>query len=34
MIFDAIMTEGSINREAEQLSMTQPAESNSLARLR
>ena len=34
MIFDAIMTEGSITRAAEQLSLTQPAVSNALARMR
>lgn len=34
VIFDVIMTENSITRAAEQLSMTQPAVSNALARMR
>ncbi len=34
MIFDAIMTEGSITRAAERLSLTQPAVSNSVSRMR
>ena len=34
VIFDAIMTEGSITRAAESLSITQPAVSNALARMR
>lgn len=34
MIFDAIMTEGSITRAAERLAMTQPAVSNAVARMR
>ncbi|WP_111497221.1 LysR family transcriptional regulator [Marinobacter bohaiensis] len=33
-VFNAIMTEGSITRAAERLSMTQPAVSNSVARMR
>lgn len=33
-IFDAIMTEGSVTRAAERLSMTQPAVSNAVARMR
>lgn len=33
-IFDAIMTEGSITRAAERLSMTQPAVSNAVSRMR
>lgn len=33
-VFDAIMTEGSITRAADRLSMTQPAVSNSVARMR
>ncbi|MEQ5837218.1 LysR family transcriptional regulator [Marinobacter sp. NFXS9] len=33
-VFDAIMTEGSITRAAERLSMTQPAVSNTLSRMR
>lgn len=33
-IFDAIMTEGSITRASERLSMTQPAVSNAVARMR
>lgn len=34
MVFNAIMTEGSITRAADQLSMTQPAVSNAVARMR
>ena len=34
VIFDVIMTENSITRAAEQLSMTQPAVSNAVARMR
>lgn len=34
MVFDAIMTERSITRAAERLSMTQPAVSNALSRMR
>jgi len=34
IVFDAIMTEGSITRAADRLMMTQPAVSNSLARMR
>ncbi|WP_334056787.1 LysR family transcriptional regulator [Alteromonas sp. S005] len=34
MIFDAIMTEGAITRAADRLSMTQPAVSNALSRMR
>ncbi|MBU2872077.1 LysR family transcriptional regulator [Colwellia sp. E2M01] len=34
MIFDAIMTEGSITRAADHLALTQPAVSNALARMR
>ena len=34
VIFDAIMTEGSITRAAERLSMTQPAVSNAVSRMR
>ncbi|BDX06084.1 LysR family transcriptional regulator [Planctobacterium marinum] len=34
MVFDAIMTEGSITRAAERLSMTQPAVSNAVSRMR
>ncbi|MEM6583317.1 MAG: LysR family transcriptional regulator [Pseudomonadota bacterium] len=34
MVFDAIMTEGSITRAADQLAMTQPAVSNAVARMR
>lgn len=34
VIFDAIMTEGAITRAAERLSMTQPAVSNALSRMR
>ncbi len=34
IVFDAIMTEGSITRAAERLSMTQPAVSNSVSRMR
>lgn len=34
MVFDAIMTEGSITRAAERLSMTQPAVSNTVSRMR
>lgn len=34
MIFDAIMTEGSITRAADRLSITQPAVSNALSRMR
>ncbi len=34
MIFDAIMTEGSITRAANRLAMTQPAVSNALSRMR
>lgn len=34
LVFDAIMTEGSITRAAERLSMTQPAVSNAVARMR
>ena len=34
VVFDAIMTEGSITRAAESLSMTQPAVSNTVARMR
>ncbi len=34
VIFDAIMTEKSITRTAERLSMTQPAISNAVARMR
>lgn len=34
MIFDAIMTEGSITRAADRLAMTQPAVSNALSRMR
>lgn len=33
-VFDAIMTEGSITRAADRLSMTQPAVSNAVARMR
>ncbi len=33
-VFDAIMTEGSITRAAERLSMTQPAVSNAVSRMR
>lgn len=33
-IFDAVMTEGSITRAAERLSMTQPAVSNAVSRMR
>ncbi|WP_462163678.1 LysR family transcriptional regulator [Pseudoalteromonas xiamenensis] len=34
MVFDAIMTEGSITRAANRLAMTQPAVSNALSRMR
>lgn len=34
MVFDAIMTEGSITRAANRLSMTQPAVSNTVSRMR
>ncbi|MBT1451869.1 LysR family transcriptional regulator [Glaciecola sp. XM2] len=34
IIFDAIMTEGSISRAADRLSMTQPAVSNAVSRMR
>lgn len=34
MMFDAIMTEGSITRAAERLAMTQPAVSNAVSRMR
>ena len=34
VIFDTVMTENSITRTAEQLSMTQPAVSNAVARMR
>ncbi|GAA5218167.1 LysR family transcriptional regulator [Corallincola platygyrae] len=34
MIFDAIMTEGSITRAADRLALTQPAVSNALSRMR
>lgn len=34
MIFDAIMTEGSITRAADRLALTQPAVSNAVARMR
>ena len=34
MVFDAIMTEGSITRASEQLAMTQPAVSNAVSRMR
>ena len=34
VIFDTAMTENSITRTAEQLSMTQPAVSNAVARMR
>ncbi|MDF2177340.1 LysR family transcriptional regulator [Aliiglaciecola sp. CAU 1673] len=34
MIFDAIMTEGSITRAADRMAMTQPAVSNALSRMR
>ncbi|XOV79021.1 MAG: LysR family transcriptional regulator [Aestuariibacter sp.] len=34
MVFDAIMTEGSITRAAERLAMTQPAVSNAVSRMR
>ena len=34
MVFDAIMTEGSITRAADRLMMTQPAVSNALSRMR
>ena len=34
MVFDAVMTEGSITRAAERLNMTQPAVSNAVSRMR
>jgi DNA-binding transcriptional LysR family regulator len=34
IVFDAVMTEGSISRAAERLSMTQPAVSNAVSRMR
>ncbi|RPJ68814.1 LysR family transcriptional regulator [Alteromonas sediminis] len=34
MVFDAVMTEGSITRAAERLAMTQPAVSNAVSRMR
>lgn len=34
VVFDAIMTEGSVTRAAERLAMTQPAVSNALSRMR
>ena len=34
IIFDAIMTEGSISRAADRLAMTQPAVSNAVSRMR